>query len=92
MRRITFVHDNFVISRVLADRTLDRRVNFVFGHVDGARVLNHAAQRRIVRGIWPTTAHRDGDVFTDAGKLFRHAIPTGEHDVLAGFEDASHEL
>src|SRR5271169_2474518 len=35
--------------------------------------------------------HRDRDVFRDAGELFCHAIPAGEHRMLSDLEYASHQ-
>ena len=88
--RVAFVDDLVVGRRVLACRALDRRLDLVLRHVDGARVLDDAAERGIGVRIGAAGLHRDDDVLADPGELLRHPVPAGEHRVLAGFENASH--
>ena len=47
VRRVALVEDLLVIGRLLARGAPDRRVGLVLRHVDGARVLQHAPQRRV---------------------------------------------
>ena len=46
--RVALVEDLLVVGRVLAGGALDRRLDLVLRHVDGARVLDDAPQRRVV--------------------------------------------
>ena len=90
MRGIALVKDLGVVGRVAARGALYRSLHLVLGHVDRAGVLDDAAQRRIAAGVTAPGFHRDGDFLADLGELFRHAIPAGEHRVLADFENSAH--
>ena len=90
MRRVALVQDFRVVGRILARGAADGRIRLVLRHVDGAGILQHAAQRRVRRGVGTAGVHRDGDVLGDPGELLGHAVPAGEHRVLSDFEYASH--
>ena len=47
VRRVAFVEHLFVGDGVLAGGALDRVLDLVLRHVDGARVLDRALQRRV---------------------------------------------
>ena len=89
--RVALVHDDVVVLRALPRRLLDRVFDLVLGHVRGARVLNHAAQRGIAVRARPAGLHGDGDVLADAGERLGHLVPPLEHGGLACLEDASHD-
>src|SRR3984893_15654304 len=90
VRRITLVQPLLVVGGVAPRGALDRRLDPVFRHVDGARVLDGPPQHRIGRRVGAAGLHRHGDVLRDAGELLRHAVPAREHRVLSDFENASH--
>ena len=90
VRRIAFVEDLLEIRGTLAGSAADRRLDLVLRHVDRARVLDDAAQGRVVVRVGPAGFHGDRDVLADARELLRHPVPSGEHRVLADFEYASH--
>ena len=74
VRRVTFVDDLFVGSRVLAERALDRGLDLVLRHVDVARVLHRAAQRRVGAGVGAAGLDGHVDVLGDRA---RTAWPCG---------------
>ena len=90
VRRITFVDDLFVRGRVLAEGALDRGFDLVLRHVDVARVLHRAAQRRVGADVGAAGLDGHVDVLGNARELLGHAVPAREHRVLAYFENASH--
>src|SRR5207302_3733822 len=79
-----------IVGGVAARCALDGRLDLILRHVDRARVLDHAAQRRVRSRIRSRGLHGNGDVLRDAGELLRHAVPPREHRVLSDFENASH--
>ena len=90
VRRIAFIDDLDVIGRIAPGGALDRRLDLVLGHVDGAGVLDDAPQGRVGRGVGAAGFNGNGDVFADTRELLGHAVPTREHRVLANFKYATH--
>ena len=88
--RVALVDDLLVVGDVLARGALDRRLDLVLRHVDRAGVLDDAAQLRVAGRVGTAGLDRDHDLLADAREGLGHAVPAGEHRVLAGFEDASH--
>src|ERR1700730_6679654 len=81
-----------IVGGVAPCDALDRRLDAVLRHVDGARVLDGPAQHRIGCRVGTAGLDCHGDVLRDAGELLRHAVPPREHRVLSDFEDAPHGL
>ena len=90
MRGVAFVDDLLIVGRFLARGTANSRIRLVLGHVDGARILQHPAQRRIRRRIGAARVHCNSNILGNARELLCHAVPTRKHRVLSDFEYTSH--
>jgi hypothetical protein len=92
MRAITLVQNFFVVGGVFAGSAFDGCFYPVFGHTYAAGILETATKGRI--GGWVGTSGFNGyhDFLPDAGKLLRHAVPTGKHGGFSNFKYATHEM
>ena len=91
MGRVAFVDNFLVVHRFLAGGAADGRLHLVLRHVEGAGVLDAAAQGGVAIGVVATGADGNADVLGDAGELLRHAVPPREHRMLADFKNTTHE-
>src|SRR5204863_6365941 len=91
VRREALVDALLVVDGVLAGGPPDRGLDPVLRHVDRARVVHRATERRVGVGVGAPLLDRDRDVLRDPGELLRHAVPPREHRDLALLEDAAHD-
>lgn len=87
---VSFIENFFVVGHFLALGAFDGGLDAVFGHVDALCILEAATQGRVGCGVGAAGLDGDGYFLTDARELFGHAVPAGEHGVLAYFENATH--
>ena len=92
MRGIAFIVHFGVVGGIASTGAFDSRRDLVLGHVDGARILQDAPQRRVGRRVGAAGLDRHGNVFGDARELLGHAVPARKHGVFPNFKDATHDF